>query len=230
MISVAHTVIVTVTLHTTTHAIFIYYSEWYLYWHFITGDEVDSDDHQTSIELSSYSLSDNSSHGNVASQPHQPLQDPNIPTHSPTKETCHDHSLPHCSTPLKGQLCSPLQTPATPIHSIDSTLKRACHSSPPITVSLKISPLSSCDDVIDLTQNSDNDSDITYCSSAEGDVYIDPEASLNPTRCSNSTTTTCYSNDSPSLPATDQCMVLPATPEHSTVRTTSIILSYHGVL
>ena len=89
------------------------------------------------------------------------------------------------------------------------------------------------DDVIDLTHSEDEDSDVTYCSTAEGDhIYIDSGASLNPTRCDYCSTASYHSNDSPSSlqPADDQCMVLPATPEHSTVRTTSIIMSYHGVL
>ena len=68
-----------------------------------------------------------------------------------------------------------------------------------------------CDEVIDLTQ-SDDDSDVTYCSAGEDDhIFIDSEASLNPTSCGH-----CPSASS-LLPAVDdQCVVLPATPEHST--------------
>ena len=40
----------------------VYFSMMY----FIIDDEADSDDHQTSFEISSYSLSDNSSHGDVS--------------------------------------------------------------------------------------------------------------------------------------------------------------------
>ena len=89
------------------------------------------------------------------------------------------------------------------------------------------------DDVIDLTHSESEYSDVTYCSTAEGDhIYIDSEASLNPTRCGHRTTASYPSNDSPSSlqPADDQCIVLPSTPEHSTVRASSIIMSYHGVL
>ena len=74
--------------------------------------------------------------------------------------------------------------------------------------------------------------DITYCSTVEGDhICIDSKALLNPTRCDHCSTASYHSTDSPSSlqPADDQCMVLPATSEHSTVRTTSIIISYLGV-
>lgn len=191
--------------------------------YFIIDDEADSDDHQTSLEVSSYSLSDNSSHGNVSSQPHPPVQDPVTSLSSPEIKT----PILHCSTPLKEQQPHlSLQTPAPPTHSVDSSPRITCSSSAPLTnAPSKTSPQLSrdycCDDIIDLTQ-SDDDSDITYCSDAEGDhIFIDSEASLNPTR-----------SDSPSsqLPANERSIVLPATPEHSTVRTTSIILSYHGAL
>ena len=93
--------------------------------------------------------------------------------------------------------------------------------------------LSSSDDVIDLTQ-SDEDSNITYCCSVEGDVYIDSEVSLNPTTSDHcAATTAAVTHNTPSssqLSTGDHCVILPATPEHSTVRTTSIVLSYHGTL
>ena len=190
--------------------------------YFIIDDEADSDDHQTSLEISSYSLSDNSSHGDVSSQPNLPVQDPVKSLNSPEIKT----PILHCSTPLKEQQQPHLspQPPAPLTHSVDSP--PSCSLSGPLTnAPSKSSPQLSrdncCDDIIDLTQ-SDDDSDVTYCSDTEDDcIFIDSEASLNPTGC-----------DSPSSqsPANDQCIVLPATPEHSTVRTTSIVLSYHGVL
>ena len=132
----------------------------------------------------------------------------------------------HCSTPLKEQQpYLSLQTPPTPTHTVDSPPGKT--HSPLTNIPSKTSSHVSrdcCDDVIDLTQ-SDNDSDVTYCSDAEGDhVFIDSEASLNPTRCDDSP------SPLPHAPANDQCIVLPATPEHSTVKTTSIILSYDGIL
>ena len=187
--------------------------------YFIIDDEADSDDRQTSLEISSYSLSDNSSHGNISSQP---VQDPVTSLNSPEIKT----PILYCSTPLKEQQPRlSLQTPAPPTHDVDSPPRKTCSLSAPITnAPSKTSPQLSrdcCDDIIDLTQ-SDDDSDVTYCSDAEDDhIFIDSEASLNPTRCD---------SPSPQLSANDQCIVLPATPEHSTVRTTSIVLSYHGVL
>ena len=187
----------------------------------ITDDEADSD-HQTSLELSSYSLSENSSHGNVSLQPPPPVQAPVTSLNSLEIKT-----ILHCSSsPLKEhQPCLSLQAPASPAHSVDSPPgKRHYLSSPLTNTPSKASPqlLRYCyDDIIDLTQ-SDDDSDVTYCSDAEGDhIFIDSEASLNPTRCD---------SPLPQPPVNDQCIVLPATPEHSTVRTTSIVLSYHGVL
>lgn len=203
--------------------------------HFTTDDDVDSD-HQTSLELSSYSLSDNGSHGNVNSQPHLPIQDPVTSTNTLEKQTSHESALLCSSTPLKAQLYLPLKTPATPTCNVDSLPRKIpCSSSPLTNAPSKASTLLSkdhYDDVIDLTQSDNDDSDVTYCSAADDDVYIDSEASLNPTSCDHCTAS-CHSNDLPSsLPPAnnDQCTVLPATPEHSTVRSNSIILSYHGTL
>ena len=191
----------------------------------------ESDDHQTSLDLSSYG--DNSCHGDANPQPRPPVQDLDASAHSLEKQT-----ILHCSTPLqKGHAYLPMQPSATPIHSVDTPSSHAHFSPlPSANVPVKLSPHASQgqrDNVIDLTQSEDEDSDVTYCSPTEEDhVYIDSEASLNRTRCDHHTTSSCYSNDSPSsLPVADnQCIVLPATPEHSTVRTTSIIMSYHGVL
>ena len=188
--------------------------------YFIIDNEADSDDHQTSLEISSYSLSDNSSHGNVSSQPHPPLQDPVTSLNSPEITP-----ILHCSTPLKEQQSRlSLQTPAPSTHNtVESPPGKTCSSSAPLTNTPSSPHLSRvcCDDIIDLTQ-SDDDSDVTYCSDAEDyHIFINTEASLNPTRCD---------SPSPQPPVNDQCIVLPATPEHSTVRNTSIILSYHGVL
>ena len=161
------------------------------------------------------------------------MQDLDTSTYSPEKPT-----ILHCSTPLQTrQTDLPLQPLATPTHSVDS-LPEQTHFSSLLSnnAPVKSSPHASqdhSDDVIDLTLSEDEDSDVTYCSTTEGDhIYIDSEASLNPTRCDYCSTASYHSNDSPSSlqPADDQCMVLPATPEHSTVRTTSIIMSYHGVL
>lgn len=199
-----------------------------------TGDDVeddddDSDDHQTSLELSSYG--DNSCHGNANPQPCPPVQDLDTSGYSLEKQT-----ILHSSTPLhKGHTYLPVQPSATPTHNVDCTGHEHFSSSPPASVPVKSSLHASQDqndDVIDLTQSEDEDSDVTYCSTTEDHIYIDSEASLNPTRFDHCTTASCYSNDSPSsLPAAEnQCLVLPATPEHSAVRTTSIIMSYHGVL
>ena len=199
----------------------VYFSVMY----FIIDDDADSDDHQTSLEISSYSLSDNSSHGNVSSQPNPPVQDPVKSLNSPEIKT----PVLHCSTPLKEQQQQPCLSPQTPAlltHSADSPPGKSYSSSAPLTnapskSSPRLSRDNCCDDIIDLTQ-SDDDSDVTYCSDAEDDrIFINSEASLNPTGCD---------SPSPQPPANDQCIVLPATPEHSTVRTTSIVLSYHGVL
>ena len=204
---------------------------------YITGDEEDddssSDDHQTSIELS-YPLSENSSCGNRNSQPHPPVQDPVTPTKCFIKEACHGYSSLHCSTPIKEQPFLSLYAPATPTQSADSSPRETKSPPLPLTIHLpKTFPLSISDDVIDLTQ-SDEDSDITYCSSVEGDVYIDSEVSLNPTTCDHcAATTAAVTHNTPSssqLSTGDHCVILPATPEHSTVRTTSIVLSYHGTL
>ena len=193
----------------------------YCNYNVITDNEADNDDHQTSIELSSYSLSDSNSHGNNGSQPYPLAQDPVTSSNPPAMKT-----IPYCSTPVKEEEpCLSLQTPLTLPHNTHFSPRKDCSlSSPVINTPSKTSPhlsKSCCDDVIDLTQ-SDDDSDVTYCSDAEGGhIFIDSEASINPTSC-----------HSPlSLPpASDRCVVLPATPEHSTVRTTSIILSYHGVI
>ena len=192
---------------------------------FITDDEVDSDDHQTSIELSSYSLSDNSGHSNASSQPHPHLQDPDVSTNSSEKQT-----VLHCSTPLKDHPCIPLEPPATTNHSMDSPPgKLKCSSTSLTNATVITSPHLSrgqCDEVIDLTQSNDDDSDVTYCSAGEDDhIFIDSEASLNPTSCDH-----CPSASSLLSAVDDQCVILPATPEHSTVRTTSIIMSYQGAL
>ena len=166
-------------------------------------------------------MSDSNSHGNIGSQPYTLTQDPVTSSESnpPTLKT-----IPYCSTPLKEEeSCLSLQTPL--IHNTDFSPRKDCSlSSPVINTPSKTSPhlsKSCCGDVIDLTQ-SDDDSDITYCSDAEDShVFIDSEASLNPTSCHSPLS---------QPPASDRCVVLPATPEHSTVRTTSIILSYHGVI
>ena len=143
------------------------------------------------------------------------MQDPVTSLNSPSEIK----SVPQCSTPLKEHHpCLSLQAPATPTHTVDSPPGKAHNSSASLPPSPNLSR-NCCDDVIDLTQ-SDDDSDITYCSDGEGEhITIDSDASLNPTSC-----------DSPTSQANNQSVILPATPEHSTVRTTSIILSYRGVL
>ena len=83
------------------------------------------------------------------------------------------------------------------------------------------------DEVIDLTQSDDDDSDVTYCSAGEDDnyIFINSEASLNPISCDHCPSASLL------LPSVDdQCVVLPATPKHSTVMTTSIIMSYQRAL
>ncbi|XP_065919409.1 protein artemis-like isoform X2 [Dysidea avara] len=115
--------------------------------------------------------------------------------------------------------------PATPTTSINTFATKSHHTSPrpPLTST----PLKACCedehiDVIDLTE-SDDDSDVTYCSSGEDDdVYVTHTASLSPTA------TSCHHNSSP--PSLHDHFVLPATPEHNTPRAGSIVLSYRGTL
>ena len=110
--------------------------------------------------------------------------------------------------------------PATPNANSNTSPTKPHHSSPLTSTPLKTCCEDENIDVIDLTE-SDNDSDVTYCSSSEDDVvYITHTASLNPNA-------THHNSPPPSL---HDHYVLPATPEHTTLRTSSIILSYHGTL